>query len=391
MKSPKITTSTYIVIDSKVNKDGLSKLYIRILQGKKKKDYFTGIRWPKEKFDKINEQLLPRFANDADVDMQNSKILEYKNRINKLSIEAYYKNVHFGIDDYVNVLEKKSSLTDFAAFMEDQINRETKKSIISYETYQKHIVILKKIKEYLGPQIPMVIITLEKIQEFDAYYRKEGFKNNTVSSYHKVFSKYIGQAVNKSYMEKNPYDDYKYSFTPGERVALTQIEVKKLYKVFEDQVLDYIDHEVLRRFLFSCITGIRISDTHQVTDENIKANALKFTPYKTKKLNKQITIPLPGAALKLIEGRKGKLFVKFADQSINRILKRIAIKVGVNANISYHSARDTFGTIFIELGGDIKSLCDLMGHSSTKITEIYLKMADKRKIQLMNNFDTMFS
>ena len=102
MKSPKITTSSYIVIDSKVNKDGLSKLYIRILQGKKKKDYFTGIRCPKEKFDKVNEQLIPRFANDADVDMQNSKVLEYKNRINKLSIEAYYKNVHFGIDDYLH-------------------------------------------------------------------------------------------------------------------------------------------------------------------------------------------------------------------------------------------------------------------------------------------------
>lgn len=63
---------------------------------------------------------------------------------------------------------------------------------------------------------------------------------------------------------------------------------------------------------------------------------------------------------------------------------------GVNPGLYYHSVRDTFATIFIELGGDIKSLYDIMGHSNTRITEIYVKMADKRKIQLMNNFDSMF-
>ena len=390
MQVKKTTTTIHVVIDSKVNKDQLSKIYVRILQGNKKKDYFTNIRWPKDKFDKAHELLQPRFENDADVQLHNSKILEIKSRLNRLNIEGYYKNIIYTIDDYYSILVQKESLIDFAAYMEESMKREVTMGVIAHETYQKHKTILSKVRQYFGQQVLMNYLDTQRIQEFDAYWRKKGFKHNTIGSYHKVISKYIGQAINRGVMENNPYKDFKYSFTPGKRVALNQDEVKKLYQVFEEQTLPYIDHEVLRRFLFSCMTGIRISDSHQISSEHVKHNVLVFKPYKTRKLDKIVSIPLPSVALKLIAGRKGKLFVPFADQSINRILKRIAQDIGVNPNISYHSARDTFGTIFIELGGDIKSLCDLMGHSSTKITEIYLKMADKRKVQLMNNFDSMF-
>src|SRR5690606_35245770 len=183
----------------------------------------------------------------------------------------------------------------------------------------------------------------------------------------------IRMAIEEGLMEKDPYLKLKFNYVPGERVALTQDEVKKLYKAFDDQVLDMIEHEVLRRFLFSWLTGLRISATHAITDEHVKADCIVFSPAKTRRTGKTVKIPLPAAARRLIEGREGKLFVPFADQSINRILKRIAKQCEINEQLSYHSARDTFGTIFIELGGDIKSLCDLMGHSSTKITEIYLK------------------
>ena len=49
----------YVVQDSRESK-GLAKIYIRFFDGKKKTDYFTGIRWPKSNYDKITEQLLPR-------------------------------------------------------------------------------------------------------------------------------------------------------------------------------------------------------------------------------------------------------------------------------------------------------------------------------------------
>ncbi len=380
----------YVVFDSKKTKAGLNKLYLRFLDGTRKKDHFFGIRWDSTKFDKINELLLPRYPNDPDCEMHNHTIKEIKGRLNKLSIDSYVKNRGYLIEDYVNVINNKNHFTDFPTFMKTQIREIQIKGIISYDTWRKQKSVLTKIQEFFGEEFPMSDITVERIEEFEAACRSKGLMRNSITSYHKVFAKYIRIAQEKGLIESNPYDRLKYRFVNGQRIVLTQNEVKKLYSAFINAELPVIEHEVLRRFLFSCLTGLRISDTHKITDQNIDGNNIIFQPHKTKKTGKTIKIPLPEHAKKLIEERKGFLFVEFTDQAINRILKRIAMLVGVNPELSYHSARDTFGTIFIELGGDIKSLCDLMGHSSTKVTEIYLKMSDQRKNQLMSNFDKLF-
>lgn len=379
----------YIVID-KTNKAGIAKVYVRFLQNGKKTDHFLKIRWPHESFDRLNGLFLLRYPNDKDAEKNNIIVNEIRDRLNKLAADKYISNKHYTIQDYINVIERKDSLTNFAVFMTDALKYQQVKGIIAYETYKKQMSISRKIKQFFGNEIPMSSLSIEKIQEFDAYYRKLGRKHNTIVSYHKTFAKFIALACEKGLIERNPYERIKHSFIAGDRVALTQDEIKKLYKIFEEQSLALVEHEVLRRFLFSCLTGIRISDTHFISAEMIKGSVITFVPQKTKKTGKQVKIPLPVAALKLIEGKKGKLFVPFADQSINRILKRIAAFAEINPKLSYHSARDSFGTIFIELGGDVKSLSDLMGHGSTRVTEIYLKMSDQRKVKLMNNFDQMF-
>ena len=386
----KATASYYIVLDTKPNKDNLVKVYIRFIQERRKREHFTGIRWQADRFDRINETLLPRYPKDPDVEMHNLQLRNMKSKLNKLSTEAYFRDISYTIEDYIKVLTDHPTLSDIAAFMRETIMDTARKGIISEETYKRHRSTLRKLQEYFGEVIPISQITVDRILEMDAYFRKQGRAKNTITSYHKVFRKYIRMAIDKGLVEKDPYEKIKYSYSPGNRVALTQDEVKRLYTIFMNNELDIVEHEVLRRFLFSCMTGIRISDTHRLTSDHIKGDRLQLTPYKTRKLGKNIDIPLPQRAKDLIKGISGKLFVHFEDQSINRILKRIAALADIDKPISYHCARDTFGTIFIELGGDVKSLSDLMGHSSIRITEIYLKMADKRKAQLMNNFDVMF-
>ncbi|MBD3749187.1 MAG: hypothetical protein IE931_06815 [Sphingobacteriales bacterium] len=45
--------------------------------------------------------------------------------------------------------------------------------------------------------------------------------------------------------------------------------------------------------------------------------------------------------------------------------------------------------ITTEMGGDIKSLQTIMGHTSVKTTMIYLKMSEQRQQNLMENFDAL--
>lgn len=389
----------YVVMDSKVDKNGLSKVYLRFFHKNVKKDFFTGIKWPKEKFDKINESLLPRMIHDVDVHAYNMKIGQYKSIIHQVKMDAFVKNREIHIQQITDSLTNLTPYTDFVSFATTEAARLSRNNIISYDTYRRHRSSINRLVEFFGREnIGVHEITIDRIAEFDGFYRKkrglgkfeQPKSNNTIAGYHKDIKTYLNKCVEYGMIEKNPYEKFKFKFVDGNREALTQEEVKKLMKIYDEKSLRPNHLEVLRRFLFSCLTGIRISDTHRVKTSNIKEGKLVFKPKKGLKYGKIVALPLPQAALRLIQGRDGLLFDVFADAYINRTLKIIAAYAQIEKNLSYHCARDTFGTIFIELGGDIKSLCDLMGHSSTKITEIYLKMADKRKQQLMNNFDSIF-
>lgn len=68
-------------------------------------------------------------------------------------------------------------------------------------------------------------------------------------------------------------------------------------------------------------------------------------------------------------------------QTIGRIVKQRLRCIGIsNPKISAHSLRHTFGTLLVEQGVDIETIKDMMGHSDTKTTRIYIEMAQQRRL-----------
>ena len=66
---------------------------------------------------------------------------------------------------------------------------------------------------------------------------------------------------------------------------------------------------------------------------------------------------------------------------IAKIVKARLKDIGiVDPKISAHSLRHTFGSLLIEQGVDIEDVRELMGHSSTAITKIYVELAQQRKL-----------
>lgn len=392
MKSSISTLSCNAVLDSRVTPDGLSKIYFRIREGRVKRDIYTKIRWPRDLFDKKNQQLIARFPEDPDVIPYNLKLNEYKSIAHRLQINGYMRNNSITIDDIIKEFQFVGKSSDFFTFMDFKIKEIYNDSIIVYDTYRRHrssLNIVKKFSKSITLQIHT--IDLDWIQRFDAWCRRvHKVGHNTICGYHKDVKKYLGIAVRKGLILENPYKEFSFAYVDGNREALTKEEVQSLYKSFCKPLIPDAEREICCRFLFSCITGLRISDTSRIHRNNILDNTLIFVAYKGFNKGKIIKIPLPKIALELIAGRDGKIFYNYSHSYINETLKIIAARSGILKRLTYHCARDTFGTLFIEMGGDVKSLKDLMGHTNLKTTMIYLKMSDKRKQDLMNNFDSLF-
>ena len=64
-----------------------------------------------------------------------------------------------------------------------------------------------------------------------------------------------------------------------------------------------------------------------------------------------------------------------------KVPKRRLARIGIcNPKISAHSLRHTFGALMVEQGVDIETIKDMMGHSDTKTTRIYIEMAQQRRL-----------
>ena len=88
----------------------------------------------------------------------------------------------------------------------------------------------------------------------------------------------------------------------------------------------------------------------------------------------------------LFEGENGG---QYADSSIYKIFKKALAAAGIKKKVSIHSLRHSFATHLLENGTDLRYIQSLLGHSSSKTTEIYTHITTKGFDQIKNPLDKL--
>ena len=89
----------------------------------------------------------------------------------------------------------------------------------------------------------------------------------------------------------------------------------------------------------------------------------------------------------LFEGMKGG---KYSPTSVAKILKKTALKSGLQKNVTPHMLRHSFATHLLEQGTDLRYIQELLGHNSSKTTEIYTHVSKKAIAKIKNPVDDFF-
>jgi site-specific recombinase XerD len=86
----------------------------------------------------------------------------------------------------------------------------------------------------------------------------------------------------------------------------------------------------------------------------------------------------------LFEGQFGD---QYSARSIQTIFQETVKKAGIAKRVTVHSLRHSFATHLLENGTNLRYIQSLLGHSSSKTTEVYTHITTKGFDQLKSPMD----
>jgi len=88
----------------------------------------------------------------------------------------------------------------------------------------------------------------------------------------------------------------------------------------------------------------------------------------------------------LFEGQNGGMY---SARSIQTILKAAVAKTSIKKHVTVHTLRHSFATHLLENGTDVRYIQSLLGHSSSKTTEIYTHVTTKGMEKIKSPLDKL--
>lgn len=375
-------TSKIIIKDDYIRADGKCALYLQIFLNKQRKKLNLQVYVNPKNFDKQKQRIKAKetYANDYNLIIEKALA-----DINKIQISYKLGNRNLTMDNLIEEFNNPTARICFVKFWEMELIAQEK--IIKASTLKQQASVLNKIKEFRS-SILFCEINDDLISEMKQYFKKvKGNSENTLISLIKSFKKYLNIAERKGISIDFKAENIRNKTFKATRTYLSTDEINKLNNYFASEFINKTHRIILGRFLFSCFTGLRISDIEQLTEDHIFNDLIVLTTVKTNKIQR---INLNESAKKYLN--KEIIFNnQFTPEYINRELKKMAIICGIQKKITFHVARHSFATNFLLQGGRVEVLQKLMGHSKITETMIYVHIADEvanEQMLIMDNILT---
>lgn len=298
--------------------------------------------------------------------------------------------------------EIKKLINDFISYIEITKNRSLK-TVNNYKRYLYRFFDFAKINSVQK-------LNSEIVNDFILYMRRQNgtrdgeMKTNT-RNYHlialRMFLKYLAKIDIKSL---SPEKIELAKQQPRQVEFLEKDELRKIIEApdltKENEITKLRDKAILE-LLFS--TGLRVSELSNLDREDINLNRSEFSIRgKGGKVRVVFISPTAKNALELyLKSRKdtsAALFVRtdldpknhslenITSRSIQRIVKKYSKIAGITKKVTPHTLRHSFATDLLYEGADIRSVQEMLGHSSITTTQVYTHVTNKRLKEIYDKY-----
>jgi len=246
--------------------------------------------------------------------------------------------------------------------------------IASFRGRDPKTITRKEINTYLGNLIRYQHISVSQ-------------QNQRVNAIKFYYEKVLGQK--KEYFQiPRPIKEKKLP------VVLTQNEVQEILEKCTN-----LKHKCILMTLYS--GGLRRSELINLKIDDIDSNRMLIRIVNSKGNKDRYTL-LSASLLRLLriyyqayrpntwlfEGPKGK---PYSATSIENIFRKALNQTRIRKHATPHTLRHSFATHLLEQGINLRYIQELLGHSSSKTTEIYTRVSNHKLSQIKNPLDNLMS
>ena len=401
-----LTTSVEaICFNYRPKKDNTYPIMLRLTKSGKRKYVSLGVSVKEENWD-FNKNIPKRNCPNRDTILSviEKRTAEYRAQINEYMIE----NKDYTLETLVQRAESSVRNMTVGNYLDLFISLLVKENRLGYAESFKGLKssLLLYCKSL---DIKFSAIDNQWLKGYELHLKKGGKARNTIGirfrSLRALYNKAIADEVVKR--DYYPFDTFRVSqfHEQTKKRAIKREDIKKIIDFDLRTITNYRSPYLeLGRdlFIFSYLAcGINLADMARIRYADIFNDRLQ---YHRKKTNKLITCKLQEPALKIVEKyRKEKISpedyifpildrklhktetqirdkIRKANKATNKALHKIEEKLGLPIELTTYVARHSFATVLKRSGVSISIISESLGHSSEKVTQIYLDSFDNEQI-----------
>lgn len=297
------------------------------------------------------------------------------------------RSIKTASDEFIQVIQSTKNLSD--------------KTITAYRSDLKDFQVFLQDNELDETVILKYVQVLSKEREL---------KDNTICRKLITLKMFFSFLYEQGYTDVNYYQNHNFRYKKERRLPKT-LSIKETAKLLtylsncvknETSAFDsWKNYRNLALIDVLISTGIRIAEASSISISDVIFSERTILIHGKGRKQRLIYISCNDTwnnLIRWIKIRKSrptntdKIFVnRFGEQisihGIEYIYNSVKRDCGINVRSTPHYLRHTFATNLLANGADLRSVQEILGHSSVATTEIYTEVTTKRKKQVLNKYN----
>lgn len=391
-------TFKVIIRKDVTNKNNTCPLLLLFFHQKRRKSVGMGISIAPQYWDADAQRVTDDCPNRNEIQFQiTSKIKEYERKIKKLealeipvTFETLFETIGRRMD---------CSVYDYFRQLIERLEKMEK-----YGSASKYKLTLSLMRQFRGADMHFDELDLTYLREFEIYLRQRGNVNNSIATKFSVLKAVYNKALAEGvFVSKvNPFQQFKVGslWTKTRKRAIAKEDIRRLSQ------LDLSDRDFYMQlakdiFLFSYfMAGINFKDIALLTYGDMENGRIYYARRKTgRMMNCRLTEHSRAIIEKYHTGQAEEDYIfPILDRSVhvtelqilnrvrrvlrnvNKCLHELSDELGLHLPLTTYVARHSFATVLKREGVSTSIICETLGHSSEKVTQIYLDSFENSQI-----------